>query len=117
MMGAVIGILQAAGIFALAPLLTGVMRKVKARTQKRVGASVIQPYYDLLKLLRKDEVVSEHGSLVFRWAPWVIAASTMTAALFVPVFVPFSPFSSAGDVLVVLGLFALARFFVDAGRD
>ena len=109
---AVIGILQAAGIFALAPLLTGVMRKVKARTQKRVGASIVQPYYDLLKLLRKDEVVSEHGSWVFRWAPWVVAASTMAAALFVPVFVPFSPFSSAGDILVVLGLLALARFFV-----
>ena len=87
------------------------MRKVKARTQKRVGASVVQPYYDLLKLLKKDEVVSEHASWVFRWAPWVVAASTMTAALFVPVFVPFSPFSSAGDILVVLGLFALARFF------
>lgn len=107
----VIGLLQAAGIFALAPLLTGVMSKVKARTQKRVGASVVQPYYDLLKLLKKDEVVSEHASWVFSWAPWVVAASTMTAALFVPVFVPFSPISSAGDILVVLGLFALARFF------
>lgn len=109
---AVVGILQAAGLFALAPLLTGVMRKVKARTQKRIGASVVQPYYDLVKLLRKDEVVSEHASWVFRWAPWVVASATMTAALFVPVFVPFSPFSAAGDVLVVLGLFALARFFV-----
>ncbi len=109
---AIIGILQAAGIFALAPLLIGIMQKVKARTQKRVGASVVQPYYDMLKLLRKDEVVSEYGSWVFRWAPWVVAASTMGAALFVPVFVPFSPFSAAGDVLVVLGLFALARFFI-----
>jgi len=109
---AAMGILQAVGIFALAPLLTGVMRKVKARTQKRIGASFVQPYYDLLKLLKKDEVVSEHGSWVFRWAPWVVASSTMAAALFVPVFVPFSPFSSAGDILVVLGLFALARFFV-----
>jgi len=108
----VIGILQAAGIFALAPLLTGVMRKVKAKRQKRVGASVIQPYYDLLKLLKKDEVVSEHASWVFQWTPWIVAASTMSAALFIPIFVPFSPVSSAGDILVVLGLFALARFFV-----
>lgn len=108
----IVGILQAASIFAIAPLLIGVMRKVKARTQKRVGASVVQPYYDMLKLLRKDEVVSEYGSWVFRWAPWVVAASTMTAALFVPIFVPFSPFSFAGDILIVLGLFALARFFV-----
>ena len=99
----VIGILQAAGIFALAPLLTGVMRKVKAKRQKRVGASVIQPYYDLLKLLKKDEGVSEHASWVFQWTPWIVAASTMSAALFIPIFVPFSPVSSAGDILVVLG--------------
>ena len=119
-LSAVMGVLQAATVFALAPLFTGIMRKVKARTQKRIGASVIQPYYDLWKLLRKDEVVSEHTSWVFRAAPWVIASSTVAAALFVPVFMPFSPLSSAGDVLVVLGLFALARFFtmlagVDAG--
>lgn len=110
-LSAVVGVLQAAAVFALAPLFTGIMRKVKARTQKRVGASVIQPYYELLKLLRKDEVVSENASWVFRAAPWVIATSTITAALFIPVFLPFSPLSAAGDVLVVLGLFALARFF------
>jgi formate hydrogenlyase subunit 4 len=107
-------------VFALAPLFTGIMRKVKARTQKRMGASVVQPYYDLLKLMKKDEVVSEQTSWVFRAAPWVIASSTVAAALFVPVFLPFSPLSAAGDVLVVLGLFALARFFmmlagIDAG--
>jgi len=119
-MEALLGILQGAAVFALAPLFTGVMRKVKARTQKRVGASVLQPYYDLLKLVKKDEVVSENASWVFRTAPWVVCVSTVTAALFVPVFLPFSPLSVAGDVLVVLGLFALARFFtmlagIDAG--
>jgi len=117
---ALLGVLQGAAVFALAPLFTGVMRKVKARTQKRVGASVLQPYYDLLKLVKKDEVVSENASWVFRAAPWVVCVSTLTAALFVPVFLPFSPLSVAGDVLVVLGLFALARFFtmlagIDAG--
>ncbi len=107
-----IGALQVAGVFALAPLLTGIMRKVKARTQKRIGASVLQPYYDLSKLWSKDEVVSDYSSWIFRSTPWVVALATMTAALFVPVFVPFSPFSAAGDVLLVLGLLALARFFI-----
>jgi formate hydrogenlyase subunit 4 len=107
----IIGLLQGASIIALAPLLTGIMRKVKARTQKRIGASVTQPYYDLSKLLKKDEVVSDQSSWVFSSAPWVILAATITAALFVPAFVPFSPFSTAGDFLVVLGLLALARFF------
>ena len=106
-----VGGLQLLAVFALAPLLTGVMRKVKARTQKRVGASVFQPYYELTKLWSKDEVVSDHSSWVFRSTPWIVAVATITAALFIPVFVPFSPFSAAGDVLLVLGLLALARFF------
>jgi len=112
------GIAQAAAMIALAPLLTGVMRKVKARTQKRVGASVLQPYYDLSKLLKKSEVVSDQSSWVFRSAPWVMITATMTAALFVPAFLPYSPFGTVGDVLVVLGLFGLARFFTMlAGLD
>jgi formate hydrogenlyase subunit 4 len=118
--GAAIGVLQVVAVLALAPLFTGIMRKVKAKTQKRIGASVLQPYYDLTKLFKKDEVISEESSWIFRAAPWVIASSTVGAALFVPVFVPFTPFNAAGDVLVVLGLFALARFFtllagIDAG--
>lgn len=113
-----IGIIQAAAVIALAPLVTGIMRKVKARTQKRIGASIFQPYYDLFKLIKKDEVVSDQSSWIFRYAPWVMLVSTITAALFVPVFVPFSPFGSAGDILVVLGLFGLARFFTMlAGLD
>jgi formate hydrogenlyase subunit 4 len=106
-----IGALQVVAVFALAPLLTGIMRKVKARTQKRVGASVFQPYYELSKLWIKDEVVSDYSSWIFRSTPWIVAVATITAVLFIPVFVPFSPFSAAGDVLLVLGLLALARFF------
>lgn len=106
------GALQVIAVLALAPLLTGVMRKVKARTQKRIGASVFQPYYELSKLWAKDEVVSEYASWIFRSTPWIVAVATITAVLFVPVFVPFSPFRAAGDVLLVIGLFALARFFM-----
>jgi formate hydrogenlyase subunit 4 len=117
-MAAAVGIAQAAAMIALAPLLTGIMRKVKARAQKRVGASVLQPYYDLFKLMKKDEVVSDQSSWVFRSAPWVMIAATITAALFVPAFLSFSPFGTVGDILVVLGLFGLARFFMMlAGLD
>lgn len=113
-----IGIAQTGAIVALAPLLTGVMRKVKARTQKRIGASVLQPYYDLFKLMKKDEVVSDQSSWVFRSAPWVMIMAMITASLFVPAFLPFSPFGTVGDILVVLGLFGLARFFTMlAGLD
>ena len=113
-----IGALQVVAVFALAPLLTGIMRKVKAKTQKRIGASVFQPYYELSKLWSKDEVVSDYSSWVFLSAPWVVAVATITAALFIPVFVPFSPFSAAGDVLLVIRLLTLARFFtILAGID
>jgi formate hydrogenlyase subunit 4 len=113
-----IGVAQAIAIIALAPLLTGIMRKVKARTQKRIGASILQPYYDLFKLMKKDEVISDQSSWVFRAAPWVMIIATMTVTLFVPAFVPFSPFGAVGDILVMLGLFGLARFFTMlAGLD
>lgn len=116
--GYFIGAVQALTLVILAPLFTGIMRKVKSRTQKRIGASVFQPYYDLAKLNRKDEVVSDQSSWIFRFAPIVILTSTATAALFVPAFLPSSPFGIAGDILVVLGLFALARFFtILAGLD
>ena len=108
---AAVAVLQGMAVFALAPLFTGIMRKVKARTQKRVGANVLQPYYELGKLLRKDEVVSDQASWVLRAAPWVVASSTIAASLFVPVFVPYTPLSAAGDLILVLGLFAVARFF------
>lgn len=114
----VIGILQAAVIMALSPLVTGIMRKTKARTQKRAGAGVLQPYYDIAKLLRKDEVVSDQSSWIFRVSPWINFVAIGTAAFFIPVFLAYSPFGLAGDLLLVIGLFALARFFTMlAGLD
>lgn len=114
----VIGIIQALIIMALAPLMTGIMRKTKARTQKRIGASVFQPYYDILKLMRKDEVVSDQTSWIFRFTPWISFAAIGTAAFFIPVFLSHSPFGLVGDLLLVVGLFGLARFFTMlAGLD
>ena len=113
-----VGIIQALVIMALSPLITGIMRKTKARTQKRIGSGVLQPYYDIAKLLRKDEVVSDQGSWIFRFTPWVNFVAIGTAAFFIPVFLTHSPFGLAGDLLLVVGLFALARFFVMlAGLD
>ena len=113
-----IGVIQALIIMALSPLMTGIMRKTKARTQKRIGASIFQPYYDIVKLMRKDEVVSDQSSWIFRYAPWVNFAAIGTAAFFIPVFLSHSPFGLIGDLLLVVGLFGLARFFTMlAGLD
>jgi formate hydrogenlyase subunit 4 len=106
-----IGIIQFIVIILLSPLVTGVMCKVKSKTQKRIGFSIFQPYYDILKLLRKDEVISDQASWIFRFSPWIIFSSTVTIALFIPVFVPYSPFNLGGDIILIIGLFGLSRFF------
>ena len=114
----VVGLIQVLVMIVLAPLLTGIIRKTKARTQKRIGSSVLQPYYDLLKLIRKDEVVSEQSSWIFRACPWINFVAMSTAAFFIPVFLAYTPFGLVGDLILVIGLFALARFFTMlAGLD
>jgi len=114
----VIGIVQALFIIAFSPLMVGIMNKTKARTQKRIGSSVFQPYYDLMKLVRKDSVVSDQSSWIFRSSPWINFVAIGTAAFFIPIFLSYSPFGLVGDILLVIGLFALARFFTMlAGLD
>ncbi len=114
----ILGVLQAFLLVLFAPLITGIMKKVKARTQKRVGSSIFQPYYDIIKLIKKDETVSEQSSWVFRLNPWINFVAITTATLFVPVVMAYSPFGIAGDILLILGLYGLARFFlILAGLD
>src|SRR3990167_3157522 len=69
-------------------LLQGFIKKMKARLQGKRGPSVLQPYYDIWKLFRKDSVLSEHASWVFRFAPYGVFVFTLTAALFVPLYGP-----------------------------
>ena len=112
------GIFQTVALIAISPLIAGVMGKVKAGSQKRIGSSIFQPYYDLLKLMRKEEVISDQSSWIFRVTPWIVFVATATAALFIPFFVSFTPFAMAGDLLLVIGLLGLARFFtLLAGLD
>jgi len=97
-------------LLALAPGLNGIIKRLKAVLQGRHGPPVLQPYADLLKLLRKDAVVSEHSTAVFRWAPLVYAAAIAVAALLVPALWLPAPLGLYGDAIVLVGLFALARF-------
>lgn len=110
-----VGIIQFLIIILLSPLVTGIMRKVKSKTQKRVGSSIFQSYYDILKLIRKDEVISDQASWIFRFSPWIVFSSTVTVAFFIPVFVSYSPFNLGGDILLIIGLFGLSRFFLMLG--
>ncbi|MDR3539049.1 MAG: NADH-quinone oxidoreductase subunit H [Acetobacteraceae bacterium] len=102
--------LQMALVLALSPLLTGVVRKVKARLQRRQGASVIQPYRDLRRLMGKEVVLADNASWLFRVAPYFIFASTWVAATLVPTFATGLLFSWSGDLIVITALVGSARF-------
>ncbi len=105
-------------IILFSPLVNGVIKKLKASMQGRVGPGVLQPYYDLLRLLKKDMVVSTVTSWIFKATPYIVFAATVAAALIVPVVSTLSSFSITGDVIALIYLFALARFFMAlAGLD
>ncbi len=105
-------------VLLLAPLLTGFVRKAKARLLRRRGAPLLQPYFDLLKLARKEAVVAESASWLFRAAPYLIFAATWVAAALVPTFATGLLFSWSADLIVITALLGSARFFLAlAGMD
>jgi formate hydrogenlyase subunit 4 len=109
---------QMALVLVLAPLLTGIVRKAKARLQRRRGPSVIQPYRDLVRLLRKEVVLAESASWLFRAAPYLIFAATWVAAALVPTFATGLTFSWSADLIAIIALLGSARFFLAlAGMD
>jgi formate hydrogenlyase subunit 4 len=103
---------QVALVLGLAPLLSGVTRKIRARLLRRRGASVVQPYRDLLKLIRKEAVVAENASWLFRAAPYAIFATTWIAATLVPTFATGLTLSGAADLIVIVALLGTARFLL-----
>ncbi|MBI2931204.1 MAG: NADH-quinone oxidoreductase subunit H [Planctomycetes bacterium] len=103
--------IQAALGMLLAPLLLGVITRTKAFFAGRCGAPLLQPYYDLAKLLGKGAVYSRTTSWVFRAGPVVGLAAMLMALAFMPAGGAVSPFAFAGDMLFVAGLLGLTRFF------
>ena len=111
-------LLQALLYTALAPLLVGWIRKLKARLQNRRGAPVLQPYRDLRKLLLKEARVAHTASPLFRAAPYIVFVAIWLAAATVPLVAVSLPTAAIADIIVLVGLLALARFFLAlAGMD
>ena len=102
-------------ILASAPLLIGVLRLVKARLQGRTGPSVVQPYRDLLRLLRKQPVLAYNASPLFRAVPVIGFAATLAAACLVPSFTLGMTLAPISDLLVIVGLLTLARVTLALG--
>jgi len=97
-------------VLLLAPLLTGYVRKVKARLQRRRGPPLLQPYLDLRRLLAKEVVLAENASWLFRVVPYLIFAVTWVAAALVPTFGTGFLFSWSGDLIAITALLGSARF-------
>lgn len=102
---------QAAFLLALTPLFTGISRQIRARMHSRQGPGVLQDYRDLQKLLKRQEVAPASSGMMFRVMPWVLLSSMLVVAMTLPLFVRTSPFAGAGDLITLIYLFALFRFF------
>jgi formate hydrogenlyase subunit 4 len=108
-------ILQIALLLLLAPLFSGLIKNWKAKLQNRRGPRVWQPYFDILKFLRKDMVISEHASWIFSATPYVLFLTALVAGLMVPLITAQAPMSLFGGALALVGLLALGRFFLALG--
>lgn len=111
-------VVQFITILLLAPLVNGIVTKIKALSQKRKGAPVFQMYFDLYKLFRKGTVVSEASSWIFKATPYIVFSSSLIAALFVPVSTKISTGCFMTDGIMFVYVLALGRFFLMlAGLD
>jgi formate hydrogenlyase subunit 4 len=105
-------------VLLLSPLLTGFVRKVKARLLRRQGPPLLQPYLDLIRLMRKDVVLAQSASWLFRVIPYIVFAGTWVAASLVPTFRSGLMFSWSADLIAIIALLGSARFFLAlAGLD
>ena len=93
-----------------APLLFGVIARIKALFAGRKGPPLLQTYYDLGKLLRKGAVYSTTSSWIFKAGPVVSLAALLSASFLVPIGTIGAPFSFAGDIFLFIYLLALVRF-------
>jgi formate hydrogenlyase subunit 4 len=109
---------QTVAFVAAAPLLAGWVKLVKCHMQNRAAPSLFQPYRDIAKLLRKDLVIADNASWLFRATPYVVFGAMLLSAAAIPLVALGLPTGAIADVIVIVGFFALARFFTAlAGMD
>ncbi len=108
-----IQVLQVLVILVMAPLITGIIARVEAIIQQRRGPRILQPYFDIFKLLQKETVLPEPAGPVFRAAPYVSFAAYATVPLLIPVLTTFGlPLGYMADFFGVGLILALASWVV-----
>ncbi len=113
-----VAIIQPLIIVAGAPLFAGIIRWIKCHLQNRTSPSIWQPYQNLNKLFHKESVIADTTSTIFRMAPFLVFGIMAMISITIPLFAVNSAIQSFADVIVIIGLFALARFLLAlAGMD
>jgi formate hydrogenlyase subunit 4 len=111
-------IAQIAILLFIAPLFAGWVKMVKCWFQGRTSPSLFQPYWDIMKLLSKDMTIAENASWIFRFTPYLVFGVSVMASGIIPVISTDLPLSATADVIALVALFAIARFFTAlAGMD
>jgi formate hydrogenlyase subunit 4 len=105
-------------VLAVAPLLLGITRKVRARLLRRIGPPLVQPYRDIGKLMHKEAVLAHNASWLYRVAPYLIFAAIWAGVALIPTFATGLMLSSAADLIAIVALLGTARFALAlAGMD
>ena len=110
----VVTIIQFAVLIAISPLVTGIIRKMKALMRNKKGASIFQPYRDLRKLFRKESVFSESTSFLFRLIPLICITSMILLAAMTP-FIYTGVIAPYADVIAMVYIFTMFRFAMVIG--
>lgn len=106
-----VALLQAVLLVAAAPLFSGILRQLRAKMHTRQGPGVLQDYRDIIKLMRRQNLQPPAAGFAFRIMPVVMLATLMTLAMAIPVLTRATPIPGLGDVITVIYLFAIVRFF------
>jgi formate hydrogenlyase subunit 4 len=102
----------------IAPFFTGMIKKLKAKVQHKIGPSIFQPYYDLIKLFKKDLVVPSTSSWMYDIAPYIYFITSLLAVSCLPVIYQLTGFTFYSDLLIVVYLLVTGRIFMAlAGLD
>lgn len=113
-----IGLLQAFLLLLLAPLYSGFARVLRAKMHSRTGPPLLQNYRDIRKLMTRQEVVSNQAGWIFHLMPYLSLGTMFMLAMIIPVLTTISPLIGAGDLILIVYLFAIPRiFFAIAGLE
>ncbi|PWC91454.1 hydrogenase 3 membrane subunit [Azospirillum sp. TSH100] len=118
----ILGLFQALLLLAAAPLVSGLSRMVRAKLHTRHGPGLLQDYRDIAKLLTRQDLAPPNGGFAFRSMPAVMLTTVLVIAMGIPMLTRFTPVAPIGDLITVIYLFALARFFfslsgIDSGSS